>query len=257
MLKIEYRISNMSQHPCTRNESNRHEWVAGALASLPPGGRILDAGAGQQPYRRHCAHLQYVSQDFGQYDPAENPDGLQMREWHYGGLDHECDIASIPEPNGSFDVILCTEVFEHLPNPLAAVREFARLLRPGGQLLLTAPFTSLTHFAPHHYATGFNRFFYETHLPAHGFFIEEITPNGNYFDVVAQEVRRVKSMAQRYVGRRPHVLERLATKVLLAMLRRLSQQGAASSELGCFGLHVRARRLATAGSSPLQRVSAA
>jgi SAM-dependent methyltransferase len=247
----------MSKHPCTRNESNRQEWVARSLMNLPQGWRILDAGAGQQPYRRFCEHLSYVCQDFGKYDPEEHPDGLQMREWSYGRLDHECDVACIPEADGSFDAILCTEVFEHLPNPLAALQEFARLVRPGGQLILTAPFCSLTHFAPHHYATGFNRFYYEMHLPAAGFFIEEITPNGNYFDVVGQEVRRVKSVAVRYVGGKPNFIEKAATKVLLAMLRRLSRDGSASSELGCFGLHVRARRLATAASNPLQRVTAA
>jgi SAM-dependent methyltransferase len=233
----------MARHPCTRNESNRHEWVARALADLPRGWRLLDAGAGEQPYRRHCEHLQYVSQDFGEYDPEGARQGLQMHEWDYGRLDHTCDIAAIPESAGSFDAILCTEVFEHLPDPLAAVREFARLVRPGGQLLLTAPFASLTHFAPHHYATGFNRYFYETHLPAAGFCIEEMTYNGNYFDVVAQEVRRVKSIAERYVGRKPNFLERAATKVLMAMLRRFSKHGTASSELGCFGLFIRARRM--------------
>jgi SAM-dependent methyltransferase len=247
----------MSQHPCTKNESNRHEWVARAVSSLPAGWRILDAGAGEQPYRRYCEHLEYVSQDFGQYDPQAHPEGLQMREWNYGRVDHEGDITSIPEPSGAFDAILCTEVFEHLPDPLAALQEFARLVRSGGQLILTAPFASLTHFAPHHYATGFNRFFYEMHLPAHGFFIEEITPNGNYFDVVAQEVRRVKSVAQTYLGCRPNLVQRVATKVLLAALKRLSEKGAASCELGCFGLHVRARRLATAGRTPLQRIAAA
>jgi 2-polyprenyl-3-methyl-5-hydroxy-6-metoxy-1,4-benzoquinol methylase len=43
---------------------------------------------------------------------------------------------------------MCVEVFEHLPEPIKAVEEFARLFKPGGYLILTAPFCSLTHFAP-------------------------------------------------------------------------------------------------------------
>jgi SAM-dependent methyltransferase len=235
------------------NESNRHEWVARSLSELQRGWRILDAGAGEQPYRRHCAHMDYVSQDFGQYNPSASGDGLQMASWDYGRLDHTCDITCIPEPAASFDAVLCTEVFEHLPDPLAALAEFARLIRPGGVLLLTAPFLSLTHFAPHHYATGFNRYFYETHLPAAGFSIEELTTSGNYFDLVGQEVRRVKSIAERYTGRKPSLFERAAMKVLLAMLRRLSERGAASSELGCFGLFIRARRCGGAASARNER----
>ena len=82
--------------------------------------------------------------------------------------------------------------------------------------------------------------------------IEEITFNGNYFDAVAQEVRRVKSIAERYTGRKPNVIERVATKVVMAMLRRFSHRGEASSELGCFGLFIRAKRLDQAPAALLE-----
>lgn len=39
-------------------------------------------------------------------------------------------------PDSSFDTILCVRVFHHLPNPEPAVKEFSRLLRPGGHLIL-------------------------------------------------------------------------------------------------------------------------
>ena len=65
-----------------------------------------------------------------------------MGSWDQTGLDIVGDITSIPEPDASFDAILCVEVLEHVPDPLAALRELGRLLKPNGQLILTAPFCS-------------------------------------------------------------------------------------------------------------------
>jgi ubiquinone/menaquinone biosynthesis C-methylase UbiE len=158
-------------------------------------------------------------------------------------LDIICDILSVPRASSSFDAILCTEVFEHLPDPIRALGEFARLLRPGGKLLVTAPFLSLTHLAPYHYATGFNRYFYETHLTAQGFRIDEITCNGNYFELLAQELRRLPSVAQRFTGSVQRRWERWAMRIVLRMLSRFSGLDTGSSELACFGLHIAATRL--------------
>ncbi|WP_121022373.1 class I SAM-dependent methyltransferase [Helicobacter vulpis] len=55
-----------------------------------------------------------------------------MRKWGNTQLDIICDITAIPERDGSFDAIMCVEVFEHLPNPILALKEFSRLLRGGG-----------------------------------------------------------------------------------------------------------------------------
>lgn len=222
------------------NEAARVAWVERTLRSLPAGSRILDAGAGEQQFRRFCAHLQYVSQDIAEYDGSGNGHGLQTGRWDFGRLDHVCDIASIPEPDASFDAVLCTEVFEHLPDPLPALREFSRLLRPGGQLIVTAPFCSLTHFAPYHYATGFNRYYYEQHLPKHGFRIVELTPNGNYFLYLAQELRRLPDVSARFTGERMRRWHFHGLNWLLRFLEACGRCDAGSSDLLCFGYHVRA-----------------
>ncbi|MRR36812.1 SAM-dependent methyltransferase, partial [bacterium] len=145
----------------THNESTREDWLEQALREIPAGSRILDAGAGELRYRKFCCHLEYVSQDFAQYDGRGDTVGLHSGSWDQTKLDIVSDITAIPEPDGSFDAILCVEVLEHLPDPLAALREFARLLRSGGQLVVTAPFCSLTHLAPYFFSTGFSRYFYE------------------------------------------------------------------------------------------------
>lgn len=224
----------------THNEFTRIAWLEQALSQLTPGARILDAGAGEQRLKKFCSHLNYVAQDFAQYDGKGDDRGLQKGSWDQTRLNIVCDITAIPEPDESFDAIICVEVFEHLPNPLLALREFSRLLKKNGCLIITAPFCSLTHFAPYHFFTGFNRYFYETHLPTYGFEIFELQENGNFFEYLAQEIRRIPYIAERYSSSHLRKWEALALRVVLSMLERLSCRDSNSAELLHFGFHVRA-----------------
>jgi len=179
------------------NQSSRQEWLAKTLAALPRGGRILDAGAGELRNRRYCQHLEYVSQDFCQYkgqDGGAPSEGLQNTSWDTSRIDLVCDITAIPAPDASFDAILCSEVLEHVPEPTHALDEFARLLKPGGMLILTAPFASLVHMAPYHYCSGFARYWYEHHLALRNFDIKELVANGDWFAFLRQEITRLGGM---------------------------------------------------------------
>lgn len=180
------------------NDSNRVVWLSDKLSQIPSGLRILDAGAGEMRFKSFCTHLNYVSQDFGQYEGKGNGRGLQQGVWDTKRIDLVCDITAIPEPDAAFDAILCTEVLEHVPDPTNALDEFARLLKPGGTLILTAPFASLVHFAPYHFCTGFSRYWYEHHLAKRGFKIEELTPNGDWFAFCQQDLMSLGSFARRY-----------------------------------------------------------
>jgi ubiquinone/menaquinone biosynthesis C-methylase UbiE len=224
----------------TGNASTRDAWVQEVLSELPKGARLLDAGAGESQYKRFCGHLNYVSQDLAKYTGHDSSAGLQQASWDTSAIDIVCDITAIPEPDASFDAVLCTEVLEHLPEPVPALRELARLLKPGGTLIVTAPFCSLTHFAPYHYATGFNRYFYSHHLPALGFDITDLIENGNYFEYMAQEIRRIDDMARRYCSDRPTQLEAYAIQIILGMLERMSRSDHGSQEMLHFDYQVRA-----------------
>ena len=49
------------------------------------------------------------------------------------------DITALPDPDGSFDIVICNHVLEHIPDDRSAMREIYRVLRPGGFAVLQHP----------------------------------------------------------------------------------------------------------------------
>lgn len=166
----------------------RDEWVAQKAATLSAGARVLDAGAGQCQYKSLFAHTKYHAQDFAQYEGTEQ--GPLQETWNYASLDYVCDIAQIPVEDGAFDAVLCTEVLEHVPDPISALRELCRVTREGGSLFLSAPLGSGIHQEPYHFYGGFSPYFYQKYLADFGCEVVEIKPLGGLFRHVAQEVHR-------------------------------------------------------------------
>ena len=242
-------VRRINSHDLTTgvlNSSSRDLWVQRVLSEVPARSRLLDAGAGEQKYRSFCSHLEYSSQDNAAYDGQGDGHGGHVKGWTYGLTDYICDIVSIPAESESFDAILCTEVLEHLPDPIAAVTELTRLLRPGGLLLLTAPFCSFTHFSPYFYSTGFSQNWYLLHLERLGFTNIELTPNGNFFEYLAQEIRRLPKASADYTLHADSWKVRLAILTLLIFLKKCSSEDTGSSAYSCYGWHVKAVKGANA-----------
>jgi len=166
------------------NVLNRDAWVASQAKLLAQGARILDAGAGSCPYRALFNHCEYKAQDFASLSDE------QLSGGKYGQIDYVCDIASIPVPDASFDAILCSEVLEHLPEPANVIREFARILKPGGKIIITAPLGSGLHQEPYHFYGGYTPFWYEKFLGEAGFEAVSIEENAGSLRACGQESMR-------------------------------------------------------------------
>lgn len=102
-------------------------------------GRLLDVGCGMRPY---AAIFEACVQDYV---------GLERDRRRYDGADVWGDILRLPFEDQVFDTVLCNQVLEHVPEPQQAMDEMARLLRPGGYLILTAPHIWGLHEVPHDY----------------------------------------------------------------------------------------------------------
>jgi len=120
--------------------------------------RILDIGSGEAPYARFFPHRQYVTAD------------LAAR------ANVRCDAAALPFASRTFDLVLCTEVLEHLPDPDATLEEIRRLLRGRGALVLSTPLTWGVHDARDYHRwteSGLRQL-----LARHGFSVIELRPRG-------------------------------------------------------------------------------
>ena len=170
---------------------------------------------------------------------------MQSDSWRQSGIDIVCDITKIPEDDGSFGAVLCTEVLEHVPSPTDALRELVRVLSPGGTLILTAPFASLSHQSPYYFSTGFSKYWYEHWAAEFGLTVLEIGFNGNAFSWMAQQLHWLPGIAEKYAKDRLSLLESLATLIVLRELERFAVHDQGSHELLCWGVHIRARKLMT------------
>jgi len=102
-------------------------------------GRLLDFGCGSKPYKQEFQHCsEYIGIDY------ENPGHDHSNEQ----IDVFYDGKNIPFPSDSFDSVFSSEVLEHVFDVHYTLNEIARVLKPGGRLLLTCPFVWPIHEEP-------------------------------------------------------------------------------------------------------------
>jgi len=151
--------------------------VAEFAASLAPGAAVLDAGAGESRHRASFPRQRYIAFDLAVGDGA----------WDYAALDVVGDLSALPFPAAAFDAALNIVTLEHVREPRTVLAEIARVLRPGGRLLLIAPHEWEVHQSPHDY------FRYTRHglsylLESAGLTVERLEPAGGYFRLMSRRL---------------------------------------------------------------------
>jgi len=190
ILKLKHTIDNFGNLPSNFNPKIRDDFITEVARKLPQGTRVIDVSSGNKPYKNLFSHCEYISHEF---DGNKNIiDGFR-NETSSSNKSHDIysPIDNIPVTDESFDFIICTEVFEHIPEPIKAMKEFVRICKPGGQILITAPFTSGVHQQPYHFYSGFSPFFYNYLKDTFNLKIIQFKSQGNNYLLNSQEIPRV------------------------------------------------------------------
>jgi SAM-dependent methyltransferase len=144
----------------------------------PCRGRLVDVGAGQAPWRELAPGCDYIAVDVESADAF----GMVRRPGvvYYDGV-------RIPVEDVFADVVLSSEVLEHVPDEHRFMADIARILRPGGTLILTIPWSARLHHLPNDYRrltpSGLSAL-----LTAHGFVDVRIEERGSAVSVLANKL---------------------------------------------------------------------
>ncbi len=163
-------------------------------------GRILDVGCGSKPYQSLFTYTEYIGVDI------ENPGHDHAQEQ----VDVFYDGKRLPFPDHSFDSVISNQVFEHVFNPPEFLAELYRILKPGGNLLLTVPFVWDEHEQPNDFAR-YSSFGIQAVLKQAGFEVISLTKS-------VDDIRVVFQMITLYVYKKTVTRNNLLNRVIVLVL---------------------------------------
>ncbi len=114
---------------------------------LKPGYRVLDAGCGAgrhlgEAFRRSGVQVVGLDMNYEDVVTARNTLRIMGKEGEGGGgpwLTMRGDVTKLPFADHAFDLVICSEVLEHIPEDSKAISEIIRVLKPGKQLAVSVP----------------------------------------------------------------------------------------------------------------------
>jgi SAM-dependent methyltransferase len=149
-------------------------------------GHVLDVGCGHRPYEKSffASATRYIGIDY--LSDRSRPDVISS-------------ALALPFKPATFDTVVSTEVLEHVPNPATALDEMARVLKPGGHLVLSVPLYWPRHEVPY----DFFRYPYDglLHLiEESGFKLERLFNRGRSYAFLGQVFQHVQPISARPVN---------------------------------------------------------
>lgn len=183
--------------------------LAQAAAEIAPGSRVLDAGAGEGRFKHLFSHMRYTGVDLAVGDAT----------WDYSGLDAINTLDRLCFADATFDAVIFTQVMEHLPEPSAVVGELARILRPGGLLILVAPQSWHEHQIPYDFFR-YTSYGIRHLLEKHGLCVTRMQALGGYFWYLSFQLQQLPywTFSRNQVGRSLPIYLRLPLKAAAVAL---------------------------------------
>lgn len=148
--------------------------------TVAQGAYVLDAGAGEGQFRSNLTHARYIGVDLAVGDA----------KWDYSGLDAISDLVSLPFKGEAFDAAVCTQVLEHVPEPLQVLQEIHRVLRPGGHLFLSVPQSWHQHQKPYDFYR-YTSYGLQYLLDQAGMRVQSLVPIGGYFWFLSFQLQNI------------------------------------------------------------------